>query len=263
MISERLPLLLEDGSRLDWVQARYKVDVLLQGNRAYMSHELSHASELDALIADGIAVWVTELRCPRTLVSRQEHTSAPEQAIALDGDDLLGDAFLIPGLVAARDVKLSTRGLNSFVWPEGVEIKVPRGWWLCKGDPRATTPLTASLIRLRRDREGWLSPGQMAVEEQSDGGKPYFEVILAEDLYDARREDRTLQIAALIAACGRLPRSTMASGEENDDHPVAMQLRARLEEADLDWDSEDFDPARAATVLESFDVVALDDIESS
>lgn len=256
---ERLPLLLEDGSRLDWAQARYEVEVLVRGSRAHVVHRLSHAAELEELIAEASAVWATELRCPRTLLSRQEHSTVPEQVIDLEGDDVLGDTFLVPGLVATCELELSPTGLNPFVWPGDIDLGVPTGWWLARGDPRATTPLTASLIRLRRDRDGWLGSGQMAVEEQSDGGKPYFEVTLAGDLYDARREDRTVQIAALIAACSRLPKSSMATGGDNEDHPVATQLRARLETADLDWDSEDFDGARAATVLEPFDVLLLDE----
>ena len=87
----------------------------------------------------------------------------------------------------------------------------------------------------------------MSVEEGSDGGKPFFRVTLARDLYDRRRTDRDIQIAGLIGACGMLPRSSLGTAGgidgENATHPVALQLRARLEDAGVpDWTSEHFDP---------------------
>ena len=261
MTRMRLPVLVENGSRLDWPRARYQVEVLLKADQAQITHTLSDAAELDGLVSSGAAVWTTELRCPRTLLSRQEPSMSAEQLIDLEAADVVGDAYLIPGLVAAHDLEMSATGLNPFVWQGILEVSVPAGWWLVRGDPRATTPLTASLIRFRRDPDGWLDPGQMAVQEESDGGKPYFEITLAEDLYDAQREDRNVQIAGLIAACGLFPRSSMSKDGINAEHPVAMQLRARFEDADLDWDSEDFDPARAATVLEAFEVIQLEGSE--
>ena len=261
MTLPRLPVLLENGSRLDWTQARYEVEVLLRGEQAYIVHKLSEAIELEQLVNEGAAVWVTEVRCPRTLLSRQEPSRSAEQVVELGAADVLGDTYLLTGLVAARDIALPTTGLDPFAWRRVSEILVPTGWWLAKGDPRTTTPLTASLIRFRRDREGWLGPGQMSVQEESDGGKPYFEVTLAQDLYDAHREDRNVQLAGLIAACGCLPRSSMSRDGHNVDHPVALELRARLEDVGLDWDSEDFDPARAATVLEAFEVLLPEEDE--
>ena len=90
---------------------------------------------------------------------------------------------------------------------------------------------------------------------------------LASELYDHRREDRDIQIAALIAAFGLLPRSTMARGRdgedgENADCPLAQALRSRFEDVEpplADWDSEFFDPARAATSMENFWVDTGDD----
>ena len=107
----------------------------------------------------------------------------------------------------------------------------------------------------------------MSVEEAELSGNPYFKVTLAAELYDHRREHRDIQIAALIAAFGQLPRSTMARGKDdeeedgvNADCPLAQALRARLEDADLsDWDSEFFDPARAATSMERFWIDTGDD----
>lgn len=124
---------------------------------------------------------------------------------------------------------------------------------MARGDAQTTTPLTASLVRFHRDPDGVLAPGQMSVDENSDGGRPYFRVTLAGDLYDNRRTDRDVQIAGLIAACGLMPLSSLRADGENESNPIAQQLRARFEEAGIqDWTSEHFDPARAATVLEAF-----------
>lgn len=255
MIPIRLPVLFENGSRLDWSQARYEVKIQIRGDKATIVHKLFEALELETLLDEGTAVWVTELRCPRTLLSRQECSNSPEQVINLGGEDVIGDTFLLPGLVATRALEVSAAGLNPFAWQEDSSISIPAGWWLVRGDPRATTPLTASLVRFRRDPDERLDPGQMAVEEQSDGGKPYFMVTLAHDLYNERRLERDVQLAGLIAACGLLPQSSLREDEENGPHPVAMELRARLDDAGVpNWDEDEFDPALAATVLEAFAV---------
>ena len=238
---------------MDWIQARYSVEISARREPAVIRHRLENGPELDRLISAGFAEWVTELRCPRTLVSRQVLTRESEQAMKLDANDIVGDAFLIPGLVAIRDVELDSSGLNRFVWPDDQCVRVPAGWWLARGDARTTKPLTASLVQFRRDPDGRLDPGQMSVEEDSDGGLPYFRVLLAQDLYE-RRDDRDVQIAGLIGACARLPRSSMRYGGENVTNSVAQQLLARFEDAGIpNWmDDDDFDAARAATVLEAF-----------
>lgn len=251
MSMTRLPVLLEDDSTLDWTRARYTVKVDVRQSKAAITHHLDDAPELAAALDEGDAEWVTELRCPRTLLSRGQRSGGAAQAIDLAADDIIGEAFLIPGLVATRDFDLATSGLDPFVWRRDAAIRVPAGWWLARGDAQTTTPLTASLVRFRRDPDGVLSPGQMSVEEESDGGRPYFRVTLARDLYDNRRTDRDVQIAGLIGACSLLPRSTLREGGDNVSDPIAQQLLARFEDAGIyDWTSEHFDPARAATVLE-------------
>lgn len=238
---------------MDWTQARYSVEIAARREPALVKHRLEDCPELEGVLSGGLARWVTELRCPRTLLSRQVQAREPEQVIRLDEDDIVEDAFLIPGLVAVRDLELDPSGLNRFVWPGDERVRVPAGWWLARGDPRSTRPLTASLVRFRRDSDGRLGPGQMSVEEDSDGGIPFFRVFLAKDLFDNRRDNRDVQIAGLIGACGELPRSTMSDDGENAASAVALQLLARFEEAGVpDWNDDDFDPARAATLLEAF-----------
>ena len=261
MSPTNLPVLMEDNSRLDWKWARYTVKVDVRQSRATIQHRLGNAPELETALTSGDAEWVTELRCPRTLLSRERRSQGSQQAIDLTADDIVGDAFLIPGLVATRDFDLPTSGLTPSVWQTDESVRVPVGWWLARGDAQTTTSLSASLVKFRRDPDGLLAPGQMSVVEGSDGGRPCFSVTLAPNLYH-RRTDRDVQIAGLIAACGRMPRSTMRTGGDNESDPIAHQLRARFEEAGIpDWTSEDFDPARAATVLEAFHEPVEEDAE--
>ena len=263
MITVRRPVLMEDASRLEWIKARYEPHVEIKGDHAHIVHKLYDAEELDELIRSGSAEWVTELRCPRTLLSRQECSGKSEQIINLTAEDILGETFLIPGLVATQEIELLSSGnLNDFVWPYGSKVIMPAGWWLIRGEPRTTDPLTASLVRFVRDSKGKLEPGQMSVSEESDGGNPYFRVTLAKDLYDERRGCRDVQISGLIGACGMLPSSSMNESGDNADHPISLRLHAAFEEANIeniDWNSSTYDPARAATVLENFYVLSEDE----
>lgn len=257
MITVRCPVLMDDSSRLDWINARYEVHVDIKGDHVYISHKLYDADDLDELIRSGNAEWVTELRCPRTLLSRQDCSSNPEQTINLKAEDILGEAFLIPGLVATQEIELISSGsLNRFAWPLDSKVVVPAGWWIARGEPRTTTPLTASLVRFYRDPDDKLESGQMSITEETDGGSPYFRVTLAKDLYDERRESRDVQISGLIGACGMLPQSSMSENRENADHPVSLRLQAAFEEAGIDWNSDTYDPALAATVLEEFYIIS-------
>lgn len=259
MIGVRHPILMEDASRLEWTSARYEVHMEIKGGQAYILHKLYDAEQLDKFIRNGKAEWVTELRCPRTLLSRQECSHQSEQIVNLAAEDILEDAFLIPGLVATQDIELSSSGnLNDFVWPLGSKVTILAGWWLARGEPRTTTPLAASLVRFRRDKADKLAPGQMSITEESDGSGPYFRVTLAKDLYDRRRECRDIQISGLIGACGMLPQSSLCVDGDNADHPISLRLHAAFEEANIDWNSDTYDPALAATVLEEFYVMTED-----
>lgn len=262
MIGVRRPVLMEDASRLEWIHARYEPQVEIKGDHAHIVHKLYDAKELDELIRNGSAEWVTELRCPRTLLSRQVCSHESDQMVDLAAEDILGEVFLIPGLVATQEIELLSSGsLNNFVWPHGSRVIVPVGWWLTRGEPRTTAPLTASLVRFAPDTQDRLEPGQMSVSEESDGGNPYFRVTLAKDLFNERSWCRDVQISGLIGACGMLPGSSMNKNGANVDHPISLRLRAAFEEAGIDWDDPTYDPALAATILEEFYVIT-EDIEN-
>lgn len=248
MTSKRLPMLDEDGDRFDWPQAHYQPKIARHGNRATVKHDINGAPELERLVRNGTARWVTELRCPTTLLSRRYRSSSSEQTLTWHEEHLSGSAFLIPGLVAAHDLKLRSRNLNSFVWPKGAVVDVPAGWWLARGNVRSTTALSAALVGFRRDKK--LRKGRMRVDE-NPGGEPHFWVHLAEDLHK-RCKERDIQIAGLIAAFGMLPRSSW-SDEDDTDCRAASQLRGLLDHENIPaWNDPDFDPALAATAVEAF-----------
>ena len=245
------PVLREDGSRLDWHRAEYSVEAKIGAGFANIVHSLTNAVPLKNAINRGEARWAVEFRCSRTLTSRTEFSSRTRQEIRWNANEVRGKLFLIPGLVAKEQIEIETGELNEEVWPMSV-VTVPAGWWLARGDVRRTTSLVASLVKFKRGGPE-LPEGQMRVEEDTDGSQPCFVVALSESLYDNRRVCRDVQIAGLIAACGRLPRSSLAKDGENEDHPLAQELRARLEAGGVsDWDTDEFDPAHAATTLEPF-----------
>ncbi|MCY4518850.1 MAG: hypothetical protein OXB99_16585 [Acidimicrobiaceae bacterium] len=265
--AEPLPVLVHDGSRLDWVAARYSATVALQRQASAVIHELHDAPEIETLLSNGDAAYATEIRCPRTMLSRVEHAEGTSQVVKLHETERNDNLYLIPGIVAVRDTSISASGLHPLVRGERAAVDIPAGWWLARGGEYQFEPLLVSLLRFVKDGDDRLKPGTMSVEEAELSGNPYFKVTLAAELYDHRREHRDIQIAALIAAFGQLPRSTMARAKDEDgddgvnaDCPLAQALRARLEDAALsDWDSEFYDPARAATSMESFWIDTGDD----
>lgn len=262
---EPLPVLHHDGSRLDWLTAQYKATVALKQQVSTVVHELTDGPEIEALLKDGSAAYATEVRCPRTMLSRIVLSASHDQVdqvIEFKDTERNDDLFLIPGIIAKSNATLPTDGLHPLVRGGRPEVQIPAGWWLARGGEYRFTPLLVNLLRFVKDKDDKLRPGTMSVEEAILSGDPYFRVTLAAELYDHRREDRDVQIAALIAAFGHLPRSSMATGQDNEDCPLAETLRSRFESASPpvpDWDDPEFDPARAATSIENFWLNERDD----
>lgn len=263
--SVSLPLLLEDGSRLDWLDATYSTDVAVAGaNRATVKHQLSGASVLRQLIEDGKVAWAVELRCPKTLMARTLTSVEDLTTVEWRTDDVDGEIFLVPGLVALEETTLASSELSS-IWQDGAELHVPRGWWLAKGEAVRTDSLMRSLLSFERAK---LDPGQMEVSPDRSSGALRFTIRMAPDVFDAVPTDRTLQVAALVGVCGWFPRvfKPMECSDDDEDRadaqPIAQQLRARIEEADPEvalWeDTDNYDPALVATLLEPFQIISTD-----
>ena len=249
MVDGALPKLLEDGSKLDWPDAEYSADVRLGDGFARVAHHLANAPALERLIAEGGAHWAVELRCPRTLLARVETATAREMEVRWDASEVDDLVYLIPGLLATRDVSLGTEGLGA-LWA-GDTLDVPGGWWLARGTERRTSTLRESLLSFDEDSD--LPPGGMRVEPDSNSGRPRFIVYVASDIRAAVERDRSMQVAGLTGVCALFPRVFDADAEAEYGALIG-EIRDRLEDAGAPtWEDPDqYDPARAATAIECF-----------
>ena len=129
---EPLPVLLEDGSRWDWLTATYTATVGLNQQASAIIHELGNAPEVETLLHNGDAAYATEIRCPRTMLSRIEHATDQRQLIEWQEAERNDDLFLIPGIVAVRETTLSAAGLHPLVRAGRSSVDIPAGWWLAR-----------------------------------------------------------------------------------------------------------------------------------
>ena len=248
MESALLPVLAEDGSRLDWREAEYEADVEIKSLSVTITHQLRRAPTLDRLVASGLARWATELRGPKTLYSRVEETADARQTLSWKPDDIDGELYVIPGLVAVRAFDLRpVEGELGPIWA-GRPLKVSKGWWLARGFVRRTRSLGQSLLKFRRS--DCLEDGRMRIERVQGDDDLFFYAHLANDIWSERRE-RHVQVSALIGAMGQM---ALAFDDPDDEPRIVQEIRGRLEEKGIPtWTDRDrYDPASAATVLEPF-----------
>ena len=242
-----LPLLLEDGSRLDWPDARYQPKVRVAGNRATIIQALAGAPALERGIVEGAAKWAVEIRCPKTLLSRIELSSEPKHTVRWRRDELDGVAWIVPGLLAVQKMQLVAEELNP-LW-SGESLLVPPGWWLARGTKRKVDTLAQSLLRFVKAEK--LDKGRMEIQSERGSGQLRFVAHLAPDIWADIASSRTLQVAALIGVCGHFPRTF---GKDAEEEPaIAREIRLRLEDAGVPvWTEDAYDPALAATAIERF-----------
>lgn len=253
MAQRGTPILRADGASLDWIKASYSVDVKIRGRQAIATHALRDAQELEALVEDGSARWTVEIRCPRTLLARSSQASEPKMIASWSAEEVDGEMFVTPGLVAVRPLHLSTEGLSALWGDEPIEI--PAGRWLARGVMQRTKSLGASLLTF--EIKDGLRDGEMEVVPDTSSGDLHFTVWLsrAYHKYVSTEEPRDVQVAALIAAMGRIP--FIDSGDA-ESYPTVVQIRDQLEDAGVavwgDGANSEFDPARAATAIEAFQI---------
>ncbi len=254
MRSSRIPLLTEDGTRLDWLNAQYEPRIERKGTETKVT--INHALKGATALADGIrlgeAVWQTEVRCPRLLHS-EHFTSGDDQQVVEWHEDAVDweKTYLLPGMVSVGQI-LSVPGelVDAALAPSEV-LDVPRGALLARADVRRLKPLMQSLLVFKKDDE--LGDGQMKVEEDTASDDPCFVVRIAADVFSETRWNRDRRIAALIGAFAAMARvdSRMQPEGELEDHPVAKELRSRLLEwGSPTWDEDEFDCVYAATLFE-------------
>ena len=253
MTDAALPMLVENGSRLDWTDADYRLDMRVGDGYARVTHQLDNAPSLERLIEDGHAHWAVELRSPKTLLSRTHTSTVREMEVRWDQQEVDGLIYLIPGLIATRDVQLDGQGLDE-IWSAG-PLDIPTGWWLVRGNVRRVGTLREALLTFEEDTS--LPSGGMRVAPDPSDGRPRFVVSVASDIRPAVEHDRSMQVAALVGACALFP--TVFSPDVEQEHSALLgEIRDLLEAADVpDWtDRENYDPARVATLIEPLYAVA-------
>lgn len=256
--SKSVPILREDGTSLDWPDASYEARVVIGDGRGKIDHRLEGAAQLGELVTGGKAEWIVELRSPATLYAGIAGSSRERKfAFEWDRDGVTSSSYVIPGMVTTQTVDLEARGLHP-LWGES-PIVVPPGRWLVRGNARSAEQLGSSLIRLFPDEN--LADGQMTVSPDTSEGDLRFHVTMSPRMLETRGRERDVQIAALIAAFGRIPGvvwppvdAASDEGGEAAQYPVLERIRSVLEDADVaDWtDPSEYDPARAATEVERF-----------
>ena len=249
MTDVALPMLLEDGSRLDWTDAAYRLDMRIGDGRARVTHQIDRAPALERLIEERRAKWVVELRSPRTLLSRIETSVGRTMDVRWDTGEVGALVYLIPGLIATRDLQLDGQGLDE-IWG-GMALDMPAGWWLARGRVRRASTLREALLTFQEDKS--LPDGGMKVVADVSPERLQFVVSVASDIRPAVERDRSMQVAGLIGACALFP-DTIDEDIETEHGALVGEIRNRLEDAGVaDWeDRKSYDPARVATVIEGF-----------
>lgn len=245
---------------MDWLRASYRAEITITGSAAVATNTLGDAPELEALVHAGQAEWALEFRCPKTLLASVALSTSAEVRCEWQSEDVDGELFLAPGLVAVSDCVLDASGLNS-LWGDD-PIAVGAGHWLARGLVLRTQSLASSLLEFHRKPS--LSDGEMEVTPDTTSGDLRFKVWLAPNYFDrVIQNNRDVQIAALIGAFGRIP---FLDSEEGEGYAILSHIKAALNEAGIPaWGDElnaDFDPARAATAIEAFQIAVSSDDES-
>ena len=241
---------------MDWTDAEYTAEIRAGAGQADVTHHLSNAPVLEDLIGRGSATWAVEVRCPKTLMAKIESSAEARHVVKWDADDVDGDVFIMPGLLARDNLRLDASGLTSLYQGIG-NLHVPQGYWLARGYTCRASTLLQSLLVFKIKES--LEQGRMQVEPASGGGQLRFFIHMAPDAYRRARRDRTVRIAALVGACAQFPREFRVE-EDEDEPPLVRDLRERLErlQPDIDlWDDPNYDPALVATLLEPFRPVPI------
>lgn len=260
-MSSQVPLLTEDGTRLDWSGALYEPRIDRRGTetKVTVEHILKGAAPLADAVRRGEAVWQTELRCPRLLFS-EHFTSSDDRQFVEWGKEQVDweNMFLLPGMASVTELHLAPDRRTGTGEAVSDAVVVPSGALLAKADVRRLKPLMQSLLRLKKDDT--LDDGQMKVEEDTTSDDPCFVVRIAEDVYAESCLNRDRLVAALIGAFASmsLKDSHMQPGGQLWDHPVSKELRDILLEAgSATWDEDDFNCVYAATLFEPLKKVEL------
>ena len=245
-LPESPPLLSEEGLRLDWPDVHYNTSAKIWSGGASITNTLTGSEILPQLIRGNHARWTVEFRCPKTLYSRVYENTAETFDLSWNPMHVAGRVFLIPGLVATKDLQLSTTELLPGMW-DTQTVTIPQGWWLARGRTYANESLVQSLLAFKTDE--FLEDGGMRVDPETASGDLRFVCCLAPALYARIGISRDVQIAGLIGVCARLPEFDL------DEEPYAIVSAVKellVDRGVPTWLDTGYDPARAATAIERF-----------
>jgi len=259
MDSTRIPLLTEDGTRLDWSDATYEPRIERNGaeTKVTVNHGLKGAIALADAIRRGESVWQTEVRCPRLLHS-EHFTSGDDRQVVEWHEDAVDweETYLLPAMASVEQTLTASDELLGDAWTTGETIEVPQGALLAQADVRRLKPLMQSLLLFRRADE--LDDGQMRVVEDAASDAPCFVIRIAANIYAETCWNRDRRVAALVGAFAAMARSDSRMQPDGElwNHPVAKELRSRLlEYGSATWDEKDFDCMYAATLFEPMEMI--------
>lgn len=251
----RTPLLRDDGSTLDFLDASYAADITQSdgSHEVKVTHHLRGAPAVRHAITTGDAAYVTEIRNHYGFTSRTYAIDHPEQVVKLAPRDFTdARTYLYPGVVAVKQFDLPVSDLHP-VWQRSVSdvVAIPAGALLAMATPERLMMTNSPIFSIQVDRD--LPDGQMRVVDASSD-EPRFDVFFATDIYPhAKAKDpfgRALRVMAWSHVMALLPRTDMAKGGAHEHSLAAQRLRAVLRKNGVsNWDANDFDASRAATIV--------------
>lgn len=248
MKSYSRPMLRADGQSTDFLNIQYENEVQpTRGGEALVTNRLegSNADVLHRLVDKCQAKWVIEIRSPAALYSKSYYGQDTVTTVSWDTHETGGHlpVFIISGLVAVKQLTIPTECLNE-VWQYEGSLTFDKGAYLAKGIIFSAEPLLSSMLEFLCDDKA--RPGTMRIEGPNEHIK--FTVYLAEDIHKEIRQRRDVWIAALIGALAKFDSEDL----DLDDSRVLREISLRLSENGVsDWRADDYDPAAAATCLET------------
>ena len=251
-------MLRADGNSTDFPAVKYenKVVSTSTGEAQVTNHLLgTDAVVLQGLIDNGYAEWVIEVRSPAVLYSKSHRTREAVATISWDIKETGGPlpVFIISGLVAVEPLALSSSIVNE-VWKNTGVLEFAKGTYLARGIIFETKPLLSSMLEFRSDDKA--RPGEMRIEGPNEHIQ--FTVYLAQNIHTEIQQRRDVWISALIGALAKLD----PEDHDPEDSRVLREISLRLDEKKVfDWRSGDFDPAAAATCLESLRPIGGGELE--
>lgn len=246
------PQLRSDSSSIDFIRASYENRTKMANGYAEVTNILREAPELDGLIESSKAKWIIEIRAPRALWSKSYTTDNSTFEISWKQSEVGSEVFVLSGLVATVDLTIPVLCLSP-AWSEVEDVYIPKGAWLARGSVAREKSTSASILEFinqnGNNNTEKFPPGRMEIDGPTSDFK--FLIKVAEDVFH-NRNNRIVQNAALIGAMSRIPRAAQDYDEYSEPIPL-REIRQILEKAEVPiWESDDFDAATAATLLEEF-----------